>query len=65
MDRTLVERDIKRNIAFAKDNPCEYNDGYVVGVIMTYCRQGLFDENEVNQILTDNGFDTIDFDEED
>lgn len=62
--RELAERKIKRVIAVAKDDPCEYNDGFVAGTIMAYYEQGLFTEDEVNQTLTDYGFDPIDFDEE-
>lgn len=63
--RELAERKIKRVIAVAKDDPSEYNDGFVTGTIMAYYEQGLFTEDEVNQTLTDYGFDPIDFDEED
>lgn len=62
--RELAERKIKRVIAVAKNDPSEYNDGFVTGTIMAYYEQGLFTENEVNQTLTDYGFDPIDFDEE-
>lgn len=62
--RELAERKIRRVIAFAKDEPSEYNDGFVLGTIMAYYEQGLFTEDEVNQTLTDYGFEPIDFDGE-
>lgn len=65
MNRTQAERDIKNTIAHYKENDCEYNEGFVVGTLVTYYQAGLFTQDEVNQILSDNGFDTIVCDEED
>lgn len=62
--RETAERNIKSTIAGYKNNVCEFNEGLVVGFLVTYYQAGLFTQDEVNQILSDNGFDTIDFNEQ-
>lgn len=64
MDKTMAEYIIKDHMTFLKDNWDEYNEGFAVGVVMAYYHIGLFSQDEVNQILSDNGLDTISFDEE-
>ena len=59
MNKEMAKYQIEKHIECLKQEGCEFNQGFVTGMIMAYYYADLFSQNEVNQILSDNGLDAI------
>lgn len=56
---------IEHHIEYAKQEDwCDFNQGFIVGMIMAYYYADLLSQDEVNQILSKNGLDMVNFDDE-
>lgn len=56
---------IKQEIETYKEEPCEFNEGYIVGSLITLAELSLITTDYVDKALKDLGLDEIDWTEED
>ena len=59
MNKEMAKYQIEKHIECLKQEGCMFNQGFVTGMIMAYYYSDLFSQDEVNQILSDNGLDAI------
>ena len=64
MNKEMAKYQIEKHIECLKQEGCEFNQGFVTGMIMAYYYSDLFSQDEVNQILSDNGLDAIVWEED-
>ena len=64
MNKEMAKYRIEKHIECLKQEGCMFNQGFVTGMIMAYYYSDLFSQDEVNQILSDNGLDAIVWEED-
>ena len=64
MNKEMAKYQIEKHIEYLKQENCEFNQGFVTGMIVAYYYSDLFSQDEVNQILSDNGLDEIVWEED-